>query len=651
MLNTKSFYTLLLSFVLLACSPAPQDSVNEAAEQSTQTQAKDTLAQYPAETFFATTTLFGSSISHDNTEVLVTSDADGIFNVYSYPVGGGEPAQLTRSTTDAFAGLSWFPEDKRFLYTADQGGNELDHIYVRELDGTVKDLTPGEGLKAAFLGWHEDDASFSIMTNERDPANFDIYRYQVDGYGRELLFQNDAGWADMQLSPNGRWLALAKVNSNRDTDLYLLDLAMENAEPMLITNDSAAVSNRIFSFTPDNQHLIYGTNAHGEFVQAWRYDIEAGSHTEEYQDNWDVMFVYFSDEGRYQMVGVNNDASTELTILDTTTGKPIAMPSYPAGDLRGVNFSDDESMLAFYVNSDTSPSNLYTWQVGSEQLVQVTDALSPAIDKSDLVASQVVRFESFDGLEIPNILYRPHQANSVNKVPAVIFIHGGPGGQTRKGYNPMVQHLVNHGYAMLGINNRGSSGYGTTFYHLDDRRHGEDDLQDVVYAKKYLQSLPWVDADKIAVMGGSYGGYLTMAALAFTNEFDAGINIFGVTNWVRTLESIPPWWASFRQSLYDELGDPAEHAERLRRISPLFHAEQVQAPVLIVQGANDPRVLQVESDEMVAAIRENGVPVEYVLFDDEGHGFRNKENRIEAQEAYLNFLNEHLRGSGDTASD
>jgi prolyl oligopeptidase len=646
----KTSIMLILLLVTAACSPAEQPSTGKEQHAKT-TDPQQTVEKYAAETFFATTTLFGSSLSHDNTEVLVTSDADGIFNVYSYPIAGGESAQLTRSTTDAFAAVSWFPDDKRFLYAADQGGNELDHIYVRELDGEVHDLTPGENLKAAFLGWHENDQAFYLMTNERDPANFDIYRYQVSDYSRELIFQNDAGWADMRVAPNGAWLALAKVNSNKDTDVYLLDLADASAEPLLVTDDNTPVSNSIFSFTPDSQHLIYGTNAHGEFVEAWRYDIAAGQHSEEYSANWDVMYVYFSDQGSYQMVGVNNDASTQLTILDTATGEPVEMPDYPAGDLRGVNFSDDESVLAFYVNSDTSPSNLYTWQVGSDQLVRVTDALSSEIDKAALVSSQVVRFESFDGLEIPNILYRPQQASSVNKVPAVIYIHGGPGGQTRKGYNPMVQHLVNHGYAMLGINNRGSSGYGTTFYHLDDRRHGEDDLQDVVYAKKYLQSLPWVDADKIAVMGGSYGGYLTMAALAFTDEFDAGINIFGVTNWVRTLESIPPWWASFRQSLYDELGDPAEHAERLRRISPLFHAEQVQAPVLIVQGANDPRVLQVESDEMVAAIRENGVPVEYVLFDDEGHGFRNKENRIEAQEAYLKFLDQYLKQAQPSASN
>lgn len=639
---SKWSLTFVLCIVLAACSPA-QESSTASEQQTTTADSQATVEQYAAETFFATTTLFGSSISHDNSEVLVTSDADGIFNVYSYPVDGSEPAQLTRSEADAYGAISWFPNDKRFLYTADQGGNELDHLYVRELDGSVQDLTPGEELKAMFLGWHESGDAFYVMTNERNPANFDIYRYQVDDYSRTMLFQNDAGWADMRVAPNGQWLALAKVNSNKDTDLFLLDLNAADAEPLLITDDTAAVSNSIFSFTPDSQHLIYGTNAHGEFVQAWRYTIASAEHQQDYADGWDVMFVYFSEQGSYKMVGVNDDASTKLQILDTETGQPIAMPDYPAGDLRGVNFSDDESVLAFYVNSDTSPSNLYTWQVGSEQLVQVTDALSSAIDKSDLVSSQVVRFESFDGLEIPNILYRPYQASSANKVPAVIYIHGGPGGQTRKGYNPMVQHLVNHGYAMLGINNRGSSGYGKTFYHLDDRRHGEDDLQDVVYAKKYLQSLPWVDSDKIAVMGGSYGGYLTMAALAFTDEFDAGINIFGVTNWVRTLESIPPWWATFRQSLYDELGDPAEHAERLRRISPLFHADQVQAPVLVVQGANDPRVLQVESDEMVAAIRDNGVPVEYVLFDDEGHGFRNKENRIEAQEAYLQFLNTHLK--------
>jgi dipeptidyl aminopeptidase/acylaminoacyl peptidase len=202
---------------------------------------------------------------------------------------------------------------------------------------------------------------------------------------------------------------------------------------------------------------------------------------------------------------------------------------------------------------------------------------------------------------------------------------------------------VNHGYAILAANNRGSSGYGKRFFHLDDRRHGEVDLDDIVYGKRYLANLDWVDAERIGVIGGSYGGYLTVAALAFRpDEFEVGVDIFGVTNWVRTLESIPAWWESGRRSLYAELGDPAEDGERLRRISPLFHAENIHKPLLVIQGSNDPRVLKVESDEIVGTARANEVPVEYLVFPDEGHGFSGKENRISASQAILSFLQRHL---------
>src|SRR5205807_2142124 len=177
------------------------------------------------------------------------------------------------------------------------------------------------------------------------------------------------------------------------------------------------------------------------------------------------------------------------------------------------------------------------------------------------------------------------------------------------------------------------------------RKHVDVYLKDVVHCRRYLESLDWVDGKHIGIIGGSYGGYMVCAALAFEPEvFDAGVDIFGVTNWVRTLESIPPWWASFRDSLYAELGDPKTDRERLRRISPLFHAKNIRKPLLVVQGANDPRVLKVESDEMVEAVKANGVPVEYLVFADEGHGFRKKENRISAAEAYHRFLDRYLKG-------
>ena len=260
-----------------------------------------------------------------------------------------------------------------------------------------------------------------------------------------------------------------------------------------------------------------------------------------------------------------------------------------------------------------------------------------------LVEGKVVRYESYDRLEIPGILYKPHGASADAPVPALIMVHGGPGGQNRKGYNATVQHLVNNGYAVYAMNNRGSSGYGKTFFHMDDKKHGDVDLKDVVASKDFMAEYDWVDGDRIGIIGGSYGGYMVAAALAFEpEEFDVGINIFGVTNWVRTLKSIPPWWESFRESLYDEMGDPATDEERHRAISPLFHAENINKPLLVVQGANDPRVLQVESDELVEAVRQNDVPVEYIVFEDEGHGFRNKSNRIEASNAYVKFLDTYL---------
>ncbi len=203
---------------------------------------------------------------------------------------------------------------------------------------------------------------------------------------------------------------------------------------------------------------------------------------------------------------------------------------------------------------------------------------------------------------------------------------------------------------MLGINNRGSSGYGKTFYAADDRKHGREPLWDCVDAKKYLASLPYVDANRIGIVGGSYGGYMVLAALAFQPDvFDAGVDIFGVANWVRTLESIPPWWEAQRKALYDEMGDPKADNQMLHDVSPVFHADKIRKPLMVLQGANDPRVLKAESDDIVAAVKKSGAPVEYIVFPDEGHGFTKKKNQIEGYTAMLTFLDKYLKGkSGGT---
>lgn len=320
------------------------------------------------------------------------------------------------------------------------------------------------------------------------------------------------------------------------------------------------------------------------------------------------------------------------------------MPQLPPGDITGVTFSRSEERLRFYHSGPRSPSNLHFYDLTSKQHIQLTNTLNPEIDPEDLVDVEVVRYESFDGLEIPALLMKPHLAEG-ERAPALVEVHGGPGGQSRIGYADIYQYLANHGYVILRVNNRGSSGYGRTFYQLDDHNHGEGDLMDCVQAKEYLISTGFVDPDRIGIVGGSYGGYMVLAALAFHPEvFDVGVDVFGVANWLRTLSSMPPWWASERDALLKEMGNPETEEDYLRQISPLFHADKIQEPLIVLQGANDPRVLKVESDEIVAAVRNNGVPVEYVVFDDEGHGFTKKTNMIEGYGAILRFLDTHLKG-------
>ncbi|MEE8141559.1 MAG: prolyl oligopeptidase family serine peptidase, partial [Planctomycetota bacterium] len=397
------------------------------------------------------------------------------------------------------------------------------------------------------------------------------------------------------------------------------------------------------TFTPNSDQLYYMSNADSEFSRLWSYDLASGERAMVKEAEWDIQYARFSRQGRFRVIGINADARTRVEIEDTTTGREVKVPEQASGNISGVRFSRSGQSMVYYLDSETSPRNLFMldFKTGSSQ--KLTESLNPAIDEKALISSEHVRFTSFDGREIPALLYKPMGVSAEEPAPALVWVHGGPGGQSRTGYNEVKQYLLNHGYGILAVNNRGSRGYGKTFYHLDDRKHGEDDLEDCVYGGRYLQDLDWVESDSIGIIGGSYGGYMVVAAMAFRPDaFDAGVDIFGVTNWVRTLESIPAWWSSFREYLYAELGDPKVDKERLRRISPLFHADKITKPLLVVQGANDPRVLQAESEDIVAAVRKNGVPVEYLIFDDEGHGFRHKKNRIQAAKAYLAFLDRHL---------
>jgi dipeptidyl aminopeptidase/acylaminoacyl peptidase len=600
--------------------------------------------RYTIEQFLATTSWGGAAFSPDGQSLLLSGDPTGVINAFSIPVAGGQPRQLTDSKVSAILPVGYFPSGDRFLYASDQGGNEQTHLYARNADGTTRDLTPGDKLKATFYGWAPDDRTFFFTTNERDPHYFDLYEMSVDGYQRTLLYRNEGDFEIGPISRDRRYVALLKQETTGDSDVYLYDRT--SGKLRNLTTHTGEVANQPQDFSPDGSSLYYTTDEGGEFARLVRYDLATGKRTDVLRLDWDVAGAGFSRNGRFFVVFINRDAATEVRLFAEPGMRPVKLPRLPDANIADLTFSRDGKRLAFFAESSRSPRNLYVVDVadltdGAPR--QLTRALSPDIDPAALVPAQVVRFKSYDGVEVPGLLYQPQEASREHPVPALVLVHGGPGGQSRIGYSALTQFLVNHGYAVYAVNNRGSSGYGKTFFHLADRKHGNADLGDCVASKGMLAATGWVAPDRIGIIGGSYGGYMVLAALAFRpQEFAAGVDLYGVSNWVRTLASIPPYWASERKALYKLIGDPQADADYLRKISPLFHADQIARPLIVLQGENDPRVLKQESEEIVAAARQRGTPVEYLIFPNEGHGFARKESQAKAYQAVLVFLDKYL---------
>ena len=598
-------------------------------------------ASYTIEQFYDNVRVTGGSFNGDASKLLVSSNESGIFNVYSLSTDGKEKKALTDSNEESLFSIGYLPDSEDFLFSADKGGNEISHIYLQKADGEVVDLTPGENEKANFAGWHKDLEHFYYVSNVRDANYFDMRKMNIKDMSSELVYENTDGLDIAQLSYNERYLVLTKPITTSTNEMILVDT--ETGERTNLNTVEGAYSPQFF--TLDDKSLYFLTDSDGEFQSLKRYDLESKETVDVYSAEWDIWYAYESWNGKYRVMGINEDGKTTVKLMDAKTGDEIAFPDVDGKSVSSVSISRDEKKMRLVAADSKSPSDLYVYDLASEELTRLTNTLNPEMKASDLVDGTVVRYKSFDGLEIPAIYYKPHQASADKKVPALVWVHGGPGGQSRLSFFELVQYLVNQGYAVLAVNNRGSSGYGKTFFNMDNKKHGDVDLQDCIYGKKYLQTLDYIDSEKIGIIGGSYGGYMTMAALTFApEEFDVGVNIFGVTNWLRTLKSIPPWWESFKDALYDEMGDPySSDSTRLYNISPLFHASNVTKPLMVLQGANDPRVLQVESDEIVDAVKANGVPVDYVLFPDEGHGFRKKENQIKGYGDIVKFLDKYLK--------
>ena len=600
-----------------------------------------TLKQYSIEQMLDNESVFGGSFSSDKSKLLVTSNRSGIYNMYTVSTLDGTFTPISASDSSSIQATSYFPKDDRILFNMDNNGDELDHLFVKNLDGSIKELTPDKGSRTSFYGWSRDHKSFFYVSNKRDKRFMDLYEMEIENFTFKMIYENKEGYDVSEISNDKNLFALSKTINTNDSDLFLFDRTTKKTTKI----NKIQSRNSASDFSLNDSEFYYTTDASGEFSSLMKYNIKNGEHEKVLQKEWDVSGSYFTNNEKYRVTYINEDAKNVIEVLDVANNKNIELPNLDGKSITNVGFSRDETKMRFYAGGSHTPSNLYIYDLESKKQTQLSDVLNKEIEALHLVNAKVIRYPSFDGVTIPAIYYQPLQASLDNKVPALVWVHGGPGGQTRQNYSSTIQYLVNHGYAVLAVNNRGSSGYGKTFYQMDDLNHGEKDLQDCVEGKNWLAKQSVIDGNKIGIIGGSYGGYMTMAALTYTpEEFAVGVNLFGVTNWMRTLKSIPPYWESFRTSLYKELGNPySSDSLRLRKISPLFHTDKVTKPLIVLQGSKDPRVLQVESDEIVAGVRSNGVPVEYVLFDDEGHGFVKKKNQIESNSRILKFLDTYLK--------
>jgi len=600
------------------------------------------VQQYSSAQFMSTARTSGMTFSADEERVLFTSDASGILNAYEVSIGTRRRTQLTHSLTENIQSVSYFPNDNRILINRDSGNLENSVLCVWAPDGKEVVLTPGEEVQAFFHRWSDDCSSFYVSTNERDQHRFDLYRFDSHTFERKMIYRATEGFYFSGMSPDERQVLFLKSKSKTDADIFLYDI--NNAEMKCLTPHEGDVLNCAPVFDRDAKAIYYVTNKDSDFRYLQRLDVASGETECVERAEGDVLWTLFSSDYRRRITFANDSSTTlrTMNIHDLETGSVCKLPGFTQQSINSALFSRSGRRLAFYASGDRSPADLYVYDFDTELITRLTESLNPEVNSGHLVESEVVSFHSFDGLEIPCLLWRPHGVSEFNKAPALVWVHGGPGGRMAKGYKGRIQYLINHGYVVLGLNYRGSSGFGKKFFSADHQKHGREPLWDCVAAKEFLARLGYVDASRIAIIGGSFGGYMALAALAFhPEEFAAGVNICGISNLVSLARTLPKYWDVKR--FYEKLGDPMDDEELLRAISPFFHAGKIRKPLLMLQGATDPRCPREQSDEMVAAIRRSGGTVEYLVYEDESHGFRKRKNAIHAYGAILNFLDSHLK--------
>lgn len=579
----------------------------------------------------------GPQLSPDATMLAYLAPSDGLLAVWVRTVGAQDERVVARDPERPIHRISWRGDSRHVLYLQDHAGDENYHLFqVDVTGGTPQELTPGERVKVEILDIDPRFPSEVLITsNARDERLFDVYRLDLERDTAELAVENPgdvSGWLD-----DNDFIVRAAIVQNPDGSSLIR--VRDDAVSAWRTLDEFTFEEGFSSpvaFSPGGRSLYAITSKDANAARLLEYDLATGTSSTLIADpTYDIANVYVDPATRRLVAAAVARDRTEWTVLDATYAADFAaLASLHAGDLGIDGASADGNTLVVHYSNDTGPTPYYVYDRAAKSGTLLFYS-RPALLDYALAPMQPIVVSARDGLELHGYLTLPVGIEP-RHLPTAMLVHGGPWHRDRWGYDPLVQWLANRGYAVVHVNFRSSTGYGKAFLNAGNREWAGAMRTDLLDARDWAVAEGYADPQRFAIIGGSYGGYAVLAALTYTpHAFSCGIDIVGPSNLATLLGSIPPYWEPLRATFTQRMG---EDDAFLHGQSPLFRAADIRVPLLIAQGANDPRVKQSESEQIVAAMRANDVPVTYVLFENEGHGFANPANNkrfIAAAEAFL----------------
>jgi len=581
----------------------------------------------------------GGVFSADGLEVLFSTNITGTPQLWKVPVGGGWPEQLTFDE-DKVTGSRRLRAGRGWVFERDHGGDERTQLYWLSPDGKkIRALTSNPKAIHSFGASRSDGKAIAYACNARDSRFFDVFVMQLPSEKATRVTTEDGNLEARAFSPDGRFLVYADTLTPSNENLYLLDLTTRARRLLTPHRGDATYGSLVFG----KDGLLYGlTDEEREFrsLARLRWQDPASRWTYQVPDRADCENLELTEAGDRIAYLVNRDGYSDLHVRDVASGKDQIVKTMLEGVITDLDWSVDGKKLSFTFSGPRDPADVWIIE-GNAAPRRLTQSSLAGISRASFVSPSLVQFPSFDGKNIPAYLYLPRTGAPSGQLPVIVYVHGGPESQERPDFASSFQYYLSRGYGLMALNIRGSTGYGRTYTHLDDTIRRKDAIQDVDRAVTYLIEQNVAHERRVAIMGGSYGGYMTLAALTMLpDRFAAGIDTVGMSNLETFLERTGAWRRAQREAEYGSL---ATQRAFLREVSPIHHLDDIQAPLMVVQGANDPRVPQHEADQIVDALRIRKHPVEYLLFPDEGHGVVKLVNRRKSFTAGAAFLDRYVK--------